>query len=145
MSTAPQIPIGRHRFAGSLAGIWAGVIVGGSLVAAPAKFQAPSLTREVALEVGRAQFAWLGVTELVLCAALLVAVFGSRSFRWTLGATIVFGLQRLVLMPVLDERTVRIIAGEAVEPSMLHAVYVAFEVAKLGLLLTCALAGSRRA
>lgn len=141
MSTTPHSPLRRHRFAAPFSGVWAGLVIGGSLVAAPAKFQAPSLTREVALDVGRAQFAWLGVTELVLCAALLVAAFGSGPFRWALGATVVFGLQRLVLMPVLDERTLRIIAGEAVEPSMLHGIYVAFEVVKLALLLGCVLSG----
>lgn len=144
MSTTLHTPLGSSRFTAPLAGVWAGVVVGGSLVAAPAKFQAPGLTREVALEVGRAQFAWLGVTELVLGAALLVAAFGSGRLRWALGATAVFGLQRLVLMPILDDRTLRIIAGETVEPSLMHGVYVGFEVVKLGLLVVCALAGARR-
>lgn len=144
MSITPPSPPGRHRFALPLAGVWAGVVLGGSLIAAPAKFQAPSLTREVALEVGRAQFAWLGIAELLLCAALLVAAFGTSWFRWALGATVVFGLQRLALMPILDARTVRIIAGEPVEPSMLHAVYVAFEVVKLAFLIGCAWSRTKR-
>lgn len=79
MST-PQhspLPSPRYRFAAPLAGVWAGVVIGGSLVAAPARFQAPSFTPDVALEVRRAQFAWLGVTEVILCVALLVTAFGS--------------------------------------------------------------------
>ena len=44
--------------------VWAGVAIGGSLIATPAKFQAPSLSMTTALEVGRAQFFWVG-SELV--------------------------------------------------------------------------------
>ena len=43
--------------------IWSGLVLAGSFIVAPAKFQAPSLTDSIALEVGRAQFYWLGVAE----------------------------------------------------------------------------------
>ncbi|KJS39416.1 MAG: hypothetical protein VR74_02205 [Hyphomonas sp. BRH_c22] len=54
-----------------LALVWAGVSLGGSLVAAPAKFRAPSLEVMTALEVGRAQFLWVGITEAIICAGII--------------------------------------------------------------------------
>lgn len=112
-------------------------MLGGSLVAAPAKFRAPSLTLEVALDVGRAQFFWLGVTEALLCGALLLslAFLADRRWRWALLATGILAFQRLVLMPPLDARTLQLIAGEPAPESSLHTIYIAVEVAKFLLLV----------
>ena len=120
-----------------LAFLWAGVALGGSLVAAPAKFRAPSLTRPVALEVGRAQFLWVGVTEAVLCAVLIVALIigDSGGLRWLVVPILVFGIQRLAIMPPLDSRTRRLIREERVGPSRLHQVYVVLEVVKFAALV----------
>lgn len=120
-----------------LAGLWAGVALGGSLVAAPAKFRAPSLTLEVALDVGRAQFLWLGLTEALLCAALLIGLVcvDDRRWRWPLLATGILAVQRLIIMPPLDVRTLQVIAGEPAPPSSLHVIYIAAEIVKF-LLLT---------
>jgi len=126
----------------ALAGLWAGAVLGGSLVAAPAKFQAKSLTLEVALDVGRAQFFWLGVTEAVLCLALLVSLvfLSGRRWIWALFATGLLALQRFVLMPPLDARTLQVIAGEPVPDSSLHTVFIVVEIIKF-LLLTGMAAG----
>lgn len=123
--------------------VWAGVSIGGSLIATPAKFQAPSLTMPTALEVGRATFQWLGIAEATLCAALLLALIAPRGVRWwwTLVPVLLFAVQRLAILPVLDERTLRIIAGEGVEPSNLHIVYIAIEALKCLALLTAGVAG----
>ena len=124
-----------------IAFVWAGLVIGGSLIAAPAKFTAPSLTLPIALEVGRAQFQWVGIGEAVLCGALVVAVaFGWRSLRISQLAMIaipivIFGIQQLILMPILDARTLRIIAGETLAPSQLHDVFVVLEVGKVLALL----------
>ncbi|MEO0445386.1 MAG: hypothetical protein AAF191_04845 [Verrucomicrobiota bacterium] len=118
--------------------LWAGVVLGGSLLAGPAKFMVEDLTMPVALQVGRAQFLWVACGEL-LCVllALLVGIWGwersARKSGWVLacgfflvaGSILVF--QHLVLMAPLQVRSERIMAGEAVGKSSLHLIYVALE------------------
>lgn len=120
-----------------LALIWAGVSLGGSLVAAPAKFRAPSLTRPTALEVGRAQFLWVGVTEAILCVALVGALLSGTTdaWKWLVVPIVILAIQRLVVMPPLDARTRRLIRDEPVGPSRLHLVYVVLEVVKFASLI----------
>ena len=107
-----------------LALVWAGVTIGGSLIAAPAKFGAPSIDVATALAVGREQFFWIWIAEGALCAALIGAlVFRAVAARWWMWPPVaVFALQQLVLVPLLDARTVRTIAGESVPESNLHLV-----------------------
>lgn len=111
---------------------WAGAAVSGNLIAAPAKFQAPSLSLPVALDLGRMQFLWIGVAEAICLVAILLLLTAAR--RWPswplLAATAVFALQRLWFLPLLDTRTLAIIAGTQVEESSLHIVYVAAEILK---------------
>ena len=120
-----------------LALLWAGVSLGGSLVAAPAKFRAPSLDRPTALEVGRAQFFWVGVTEAVLCAVLIGALVldATGPWRWLVVPVVLFAIQRLVIMPPLDARTRRLIREERVGASRLHLVFVVLEVVKFASLV----------
>ena len=117
--------------------VWAGVSLGGSLVAAPAKFRAPSLTRPVAFDVGRAQFLWVGITEAVLCVGLVCAlVLGTGdAWKWLVVPIALFVIQRFVVMPPLDARTRRLIREEQVGPSHLHRAYVALEVVKFASLV----------
>ena len=120
-----------------LALLWAGVSLGGSLVAAPAKFRAPSLDRPTALEVGRAQFFWVGVTEATLCVVLIGALVSDASgaWKWLVGSILLFAIQRLVVMPPLDARTRRLIREERVGASRLHLVFVVLEALKFATLV----------
>ena len=120
-----------------LALLWAGVSLGGSLVAAPAKFRAPSLDRPTALEVGRAQFFWVGVTEAVLCSVLIGALVldATGPWRWLVVPVVLFAIQRLVIMPPLDARTRRLIREERVGASRLHLVFVVLEAVKFASLV----------
>ena len=138
MSDTSELP--SVRLARGVAGLWAGVSLGGSLIAAPAKFSSVLLTRPVALDVGRAQFRWLGYTELVLffCLGACLALTPRRRLRWIAVATSAFAAQWLFIMPPLDERTLQIIAGEDLAASPLHGVYIALEVVKFLLLLLVA-------
>ncbi|PSL18479.1 hypothetical protein [Shimia abyssi] len=80
------------------------------------------------------QFMWIGVFEAV-CALVVVALFLSSRQKPCLpliAAFGVFGFQRLWLLPVLDNRTLAIIAGQSVEESFLHLFYVAAEFLKIG-------------
>ena len=124
----------------ALAVLWAGVALGGSLIAAPAKFQAPSLTMASALEVGRAQFLWVGIGEALVCGLLIAALVftpapGSGLFAIPI---ILFALQRLAAMPVLDGRSLRVIEGGPAGPKSLHRLYILLEVAKFLILLSAA-------
>ncbi|WP_299153748.1 hypothetical protein [uncultured Tateyamaria sp.] len=126
-----------------LSGLWAGVVIGGSLIAAPAKFQVTTLSTPQLLEVGRAQFHWVGIAEAALCAALLISVFLSERsrfiFLWIPVA--LFAIQRLYLMPLLDARTLEIIAGSDVAESSIHIVFIVLEITKVILLCGFAVGG----
>lgn len=130
-----------------LALVWAGVTVGGSLIAAPAKFGAASLDLRTALAVGHEQFFWIWIAERLLCAALIgVLVFRPPAARWWFAAPIlVFALQQLVLVPLLDARTVRIIAGETVPDSRLHLAFTVLEFVKVAALVAAGIAALRTA
>ncbi len=127
----------QHR----IALLWAGLVIGGSLIAAPAKFQVEALTMPVALQVGRAQFLGVTVAELGCLATILVLFFVNRRswnklhvFCITL-VVVAFAAQHLALMPILQARSERIIAGETVGESSLHLIYVVLEVLKVIALL----------
>ncbi|PCI04401.1 MAG: hypothetical protein COB78_08795 [Hyphomicrobiales bacterium] len=125
------------RFAPFIAILWAGIAIGATLIATPVKFLAPSLTLSTALEIGRVTFYWVGIAEAVLCAIFIIALFAFGGARWKLAfiPIVLFAVQRLGLMPILDSRTVEIIAGNSVDDSNLHVVYIYVEFAKIIALL----------
>lgn len=119
--------------------IWAGMVIGVSLLATPAKFAAPSLTLPVALDIGRHTF---GVfTPIEIGAAAIATALAALSRRRVVLALIavvdgVVGVQAAWLLPVLDARVEVILTGGTVADSPLHEVYIALEGAKLLVLLT---------
>ncbi|MEZ5758347.1 MAG: hypothetical protein R3D86_09015 [Emcibacteraceae bacterium] len=115
-----------------IAGIWAGVSLGGALIAAPAKFTVASLTLPVALEVGRAQFHWIGMVEIALCLLLIGSLFRFKKpqWHWIILPILILVVQQLFLMPLLNERTDLITAGSAAPPNSIHAIYIVLEVIK---------------
>lgn len=130
--------------------LWAGLVIGISFIEAPAKFRAPSLTRPVALDVGRHVFRASHMVQLGLALAFWpCAVLAPMSLgRWGALSLVeaVFFVQHLWLLPVLDQRAQAIISGsgsgsgsgpdgQAPAGGSPHAVYVGLEVAKLGMLL----------
>ena len=72
---------------GALIMLWAGVLIGVSFLAAPAKFNAPTLTLPVAMDVGRQEFGTLNLAEIVLAVLALALAAYARAER-----TIWFGL-----------------------------------------------------
>ncbi len=117
---------------------WAGIVIGVSFIATIAKFNAASLTRPVALDVGAHTFAMLARIEwgLVLVLALLVAFAGFNRLRTILLVVIaaILAMEALWLFPQLAARTALVIAGQPLPPSPLHAVSVSAESAKVLLL-----------
>ena len=124
---------------GALIMLWAGVLIGVSFLAAPAKFNAPTLTLPVAMDVGRQEFGTLKLAEILLAVVTLALAAYARPPRtiW-FGLVIAAGvilLQALWLLPVLDARAEMIIRGETPPSAPWHTVYIAIEVLKLLALL----------
>ena len=126
-----------------LAWVWVGIVIGVSFLATPIKFTADSLTRPVALDVGRTTFHALGLLEWSLTAILAVLIWravaaGARPPDRALIAAsliaVIVALQALWLVPALDERVASIIAGIEPPPSHLHTVFGVAEVAKVAAL-----------
>jgi hypothetical protein len=134
--------------------IWAGLLCGVSFVATPAKFLAPSLPLAQALDVGRWTFHVLAQIEwgLVTLGGLLVAGAWRADMQ---GGRVVIALLVLIviilvvetfwLRPLLDERLLKIVAGQSVAPSQQHTLYIALEAAKLAQLLTAGVVSSQSA
>ena len=119
--------------------LWTGAIIGVSIIATPVKFTAPTITREIALDVGRVTFTLFNTVELGFLIALLIVVrVGARAPRlWAIcgGLALIVLLQSVWLLPELAARTEAIIAGNVPPPSHAHAIYSTLELLKIGTLL----------
>jgi hypothetical protein len=124
---------------GALTMLWAGVLIGVSFLAAPAKFNALSLSLPVAMEVGRREFGLLNRVEIGFAVlALALAALARPGHVVALGlaiAALVVAVQALWLLPVLDARALAITQGEALQPAPWHMLYIVLEVLKLLALL----------
>lgn len=119
--------------------LWAGMLIGISFIATPVKFQAPSLTLPVALDVGCVTFHVFSRIEWLLAAMLLGAEALARGATWrsllaVLVAAIVL-LQSVWLLPALERRAAGIIGGATLAPSQAHRAYGGLEGLKLLVLL----------
>lgn len=125
-----------------LAAVWAGTIIGLSLIATPVKFQAPLLSMPVALEVGRYTFQFFANVELGFSILLIVSAAIARIRRFAafaIGAVVLqVLLERFWLLPDLDRGVSRILAGGPVVFSNSHWIYAVFEVLKAALLIAAA-------
>ncbi len=109
------------------------------MIATPVRFTAPSITRPVALDVGRVVFAALNKAELAALILLLIVVrVAGLSRQWWIACaflTLIVLAQGAWLIPELAARTNIIMAGGEPPPSYAHAIYSSLELAKIGLLL----------
>jgi hypothetical protein len=119
--------------------VWAGMTVGISMIATPVRFTAESITRPVALDVGRVVFAALNKAELLALVLLLVVVRVSGRSRemwaWCAVLILIVLAQGAWLIPELAARTDIIMSGGEPPPSSAHAIYSTLELIKIGLLL----------
>jgi len=122
--------------------LWAGIIIGASLIATPIKFQAPSLTLETGLEIGRYTFRFLGRVELCLLVITLAAAAVAQAPKavWIVLALIIaiLAVQYFWLLPFLDKRVSEILAGAPPSFSTRHKIFAAMEAAKTILLIVAA-------
>lgn len=117
--------------------LWAGVSLGGNLIAAPAKFTVDALEMPVALQVGRAQFTWIGYAEFALATVASVAAYATTSTtpKLILLAVLAFAIQRAASMPELSARTDLIVAGQIVADGNAHILFICLELFKFATLL----------
>lgn len=117
---------------------WLGMTAGVSMLATPARFAAETITRPIALDVGRTVFAVLNKAEFVALILLLVIVRlrgDARRYFFTCAMlALILIAQSMWLQPELAARTDLIIAGIEPGPSYAHAIYSISELAKLLLL-----------
>jgi len=117
---------------------WLGMTAGVSLLATPVRFSAETITRTIALDVGRAVFAALNKAEFVALIIILIMIRASGKARelWiaAFALALILLLQATWLLPELTARTDLIIAGIEPEPSIAHAAYSTLELSKIVLL-----------
>lgn len=119
--------------------VWFGMTAGVSMLATPVRFSATTITRPIALDVGRVVFAALNKAEFVALIILLIIVRVSGRAKEFLALCGLLALilltQAMWLLPELASRTDQIIAGFEPGPSIAHAAYSILELSKLMLLL----------
>ncbi|MGD2014021.1 MAG: hypothetical protein PVH37_15375 [Desulfobacterales bacterium] len=122
------------RTTACIALIWLGMVLGISFLEAPVKFMAPSVTREIGLDIGRYVFGVFNKVECVF--ALIIAILLIITRRKDLSmvplglAWLSLALQTAWLLPVLAARTEVIIQGHTPAPSVSHTIYVVLELMK---------------
>ena len=119
--------------------LWVGMTIGVSMIATPVRFTATTITREIALDVGRVVFAALNKAELVALVILLIVIraSGRAAKYWVFAAilALIIIAQSQWLTPELAARTDIIINGVEPPASYAHAIYSSLELIKIGLLL----------
>ena len=123
-----------------ISALWIGTVVGVSLIATPVKFRAPSLTRPVALEVGKVTFTLFTRIEwaVFLLLALPILLCGQELLMLIvlLSLLAIVCAQSFWLLPVLAKRADAVAAENGTLPeSRVHRLYVLAELSKLGLLM----------
>ena len=119
--------------------LWVGITIGVSMIATPVRFTAATITRPIALDVGRVVFAALNKAELVALVILLIVVrtSGRAAKLWAFCGVLALIViaQSAWLTPELAERTQMIINGVEPPRSYAHAIYSSLELIKIGLLM----------
>ena len=115
--------------------LWIGFILALSFLEAPLKFQAPSVTVPIGLEIGHLVFHALNRIEWLFAILILINLFvgqtASRTMLITIAVIVLLIVQTLLLFGPLDQRTLAIINGESVGEAPYHIYYIALEVIKL--------------
>jgi hypothetical protein len=122
--------------------LWLGLVVAISFLESPLKFRAPGVTLPIGLGIGRRVFRALNTVEVVLLVALTAACFAARPGATALILLVcvaaVLAIQVVVVRPPLSKRSDRILAGAMAPRSRMHWVYIAMDLAKVGLLVALA-------
>lgn len=127
------------RLLSQIALVWAGIVIGCSFIATTAKFRAPSLSLNTAIEVGRSTFRAMVGVEVVLAIIAVTLMARNRQpnlMFWM--AVLILISQWFVVMPFLNDRTDAILQGRQASGPPWHIAYILLEVTKVVLLLVLA-------
>lgn len=118
--------------------VWLGMICAIAMEA-QLKFQAPGITRQLGLGIGKLVFTVLNRAEIII-ALLLVAAFifvaSTKKSQMIFSAILLILLaQTFWLIPALIERIDLITDGQALPDSSIHLIYIALEICKILFLL----------
>jgi hypothetical protein len=106
-----------------------------SFVEAPLKFRAPGVTLQVGLGIGRLVFRALNCAEVLMAAAIAVALgLSNPPAAVVVSLAVAAGLlivQLVGVRPRLTRRSDAVLAGQDIPRSHAHYVYVVLEVAKI--------------
>ncbi len=140
--------------------LWAGMVMGISLLETPIKFTAPSLKtavapeigRAIALDIGRVVFGAFNKVEIVwsILTIALIPFIGSLA-RLPRAAKVLFPtiwliivFQSVVLVPALAARAQLVLNNQPLPPAPFHALYTGSELIKLLSLLVLGVLLMRR-
>ncbi len=117
--------------------IWIGCLLAISFMESWLKFKAPGITLGLGLGIGRLIFNALNKMEwafaLISIAVLLFSniKYGSTTWVFLLVPIFLLLLQTIWMLPALDLRAEKVIAGAHLAPSKLHWYFVGAEMIKL--------------
>ncbi|GAB3270770.1 hypothetical protein GCM10027449_05990 [Sinomonas notoginsengisoli] len=126
--------------------VWLGMVLAISFIEAPLKFQAPGITVELGVGIGRLVFKALNIVECVLAAVVLVMLaLGGRvpAPGWALAVVlaVIVMLDVAVLRRRMDRRVTSGNVSDSMPRNTLHFTYVGLEVAKVAGLLWLGILG----
>ena len=117
---------------------WLGMVLGVSVLSTPIRFTATTITRPIALDVGRVTFAALNKAEFValIIVLIILRLSGGARALWipVFALTLILIAQSAWLLPELGARTDMIIAGTEPPASIAHSAYSILEITKVILL-----------
>jgi hypothetical protein len=120
--------------------LWAGLVLGISFVAQPAKFNAAGLTRPVALSVGRRIFRAMHWTEIFIALGSFSAgLHGEGKYLYLIiTSSAILTIQVTLLMPRLSKQVDMVLTGVPLNKGYDHTIYAALELGKFGALIAYA-------
>lgn len=127
----------------ALSFVWLGMVLAISFIEAPIKFRAPGVTLQIGLGIGRLVFRALNTVEVVLAAAVVIALLSTDPPAATLIGVVIAALalaaQLIGVRPYLTKRSDAVLAAgpdaAQLPRSRAHLVYLALEVVKVVSLL----------
>jgi len=120
-----------------IASIWIGLILGVSFFAAPIKFTAAGVSLEQLLAVGKVTFqafSWIELSTFVLLVAASLRKLTRGVVIGLLFLCLLLLIQKFGILPGLDTELNLTVAGETVEETSLHFIYVAIDCVKVAVL-----------
>ena len=127
----------KHPIALLSAFIWIGFVSAISFMEAWLKFQAPGVSLQIGLGIGRLVFDALNKVEWVFAIAIIVNLIFDKSRPTTMQIAlfsipvILLSLQTIWLLPILDARAELIIQNQIPPSSNVHFYYIGMEVIKV--------------